>query len=140
MNDDARPHGDHDTGVVRKAAGLAKGAASGAVGFVAGRRFGRTPAGRARKAAEDGASTFHIRLDLAEITYGAGAKGGKTTEPEVADAIGEIEAEGWRLDHIEYLTEAEEWERTDADGSITRGTTPHTFAVLLFRSAAPPAS
>lgn len=137
---DDRPS-DHDNaeeaqkGIVRKAAALAKDAATGAAGFVSDRRFGRTPAGRARQAVEDGATTFHIRLGLDEITYAAGSGANRASEPEVADAIGQIEAEGWRLDHIEYLTENETWERTDADGSVTRGQTPHTFAVLLFRRA-----
>jgi len=121
-------------GPLRRAGGLAKKAAGATVGFVTDKRFGRTPAGRARSAARDGATTFHIRLDLDDITYRSGAKGNKTDAPEVGDAIGQIEAEGWRLDHIEYLTETDEWERTDDEGNVTRGTTQRSSAILLFRS------
>lgn len=144
MTTDERAESDEPTGSdgepadsdgpLRRAGGLAKKAAGATVGFVTDKRFGRTPAGRARSAARDGATTFHIRLDLDDITYRSGAKGNKTDAPEVGDAIGQIEAEGWRLDHIEYLTETDEWERTDNEGNVTRGTTQRSSAVLLFRS------
>lgn len=132
-DDTASAGADGSPGVLRRAAGMAKTAASGAAGFVADKRFERTPAGRARQAAEDGARTFHIRLDLDEITHRTGSGGAKTSRPDVSDAIGAIEAEGWHLDSIEYLTEVDEWERTDADGSVTRGSTPRSSAVMLFR-------
>lgn len=134
--DTAGPSGVEDEsggGPIRRVAGLAKHAVTGAAGYLADKRFERTPAGRARAAAEDGAATFHIRIDLDDIAYRARAKGGKAEEPEVTDVIGEIEAEGWRLDDIEYLTETDDWERTDEDGSVTRGSTQRTSAILLFR-------
>lgn len=127
---------DDDPGALRKAAGLAKSAVTGAVDYVSDKRFERTPAGKAKVAAEEGATTFHIRLDLDDISYRSKGKAKAATNPEVDDVIGAIEAEGWRLDNLEYITEAEQWERTDGeDGSVTRGSTEHTSAVLLFRRA-----
>ena len=120
-------------GALRKAAGLAKSAVTGAVDFVAEKRFDRTPAGKARAAAEDGATTFLIRLDLADISYRSKGKAKAAEDPEVADVIGAIEGEGWRLDNLEYITEAEQWERTDDEGAVTRGSTESTSAVLFFR-------
>ena len=90
--DDETAEDGSDAGPIRRAAGLAKDAVTGAAGYVAEKRFERTPAGRARAAAADGAATFHIRLDLDDITYRARAKGGKAEEPEVNDVIGAIEA------------------------------------------------
>ena len=51
----------------RRIADKARAAATGAASYVADRRYERTPAGKARKAARRGASTFHIRLDLDSI-------------------------------------------------------------------------
>ncbi len=120
-------------GALRKAAGSLRGAASGAVAFVADKRFDRTPAGKARKAAEAGASTFHIRLDLDDIAHRGG--GHHTREPELDDAIGSIELEGWVLDQIQYVTETDEHEDTDGEGTLHRRVVQRTSAVLLFRRA-----
>lgn len=130
-NEDETDEAD-DAGVLRRVGRVARSAAGAAGGFIADRRFARTPAGKARAAASDGASTFHIRLDLDDIAYHADGRG--TDDPEVDDTIGAIEAEGWALDSIDYVTETETWEEADDDGHVVRsGTRDHTFAVMLFR-------
>jgi hypothetical protein len=142
VDEDDEPETDHGSdegdshddapGALHKAAGLVRSAASGAVSYVSDRRFGRTPAGKARQAAEEGAKTFHIRLDLDSIAHRS--DGHSTHEPELDDAIGAIEAEGWRLDQIQYITETDDWEKTDDQGRVSHGSEQRTSAVLLFRS------
>lgn len=127
------------SGAVRRAAGMARSVASSAAGLITGRRFSRTPAGKARAAAERGASTFHIRIDLDDISHRAGQA---ETTPRIDDAIGSIEAEGWRLDNLEYVTETDVGEERSDDDQLRHATTQRTFAVMLFRrrdDPAPPA-
>ncbi len=136
MGDQGEEDGsDTGSGAVRRAAGLARSAASSAAGLVAGRRFSRTPAGKARAAAERGATTFHIRLDLDDISHRAGQA---DTTPRIDDAIGSIEAEGWRLDDLEYVTETDEWEERGDDEQHRHSTIQRTFAVMLFRRSDDP--
>ena len=134
MGEDDPVEEDEDgTGALRKAAGLAKSAVSGAVEYVGDRRFERTPAGRARTAVEDGAATFLIRIPLDDIAHRS--EGGSVNSPEAADAIGHIEAEGWTLAQLDYVTETAGWEDVDDGGTIRRGARQLTSAVLLFRRA-----
>lgn len=124
---------DDSAGALRKAAGLAKSAVSGAVEYVGDRRFERTPAGRARGAFEDGAATFLIRIPLDDIAHRSDA--GSVDSPDAPDAIGHIEAEGWVLAQLDYVTETAGWEDVDDGGTIRRGARQLTSAVLLFRRA-----
>ncbi|MEM7285514.1 MAG: hypothetical protein AAF480_04110 [Actinomycetota bacterium] len=131
------PVGDDEeadgAGALRKAAGLAKSAVSGAVDYVGDRRFERTPAGRARSAYDDGAATFLIRIPLDDVAHRS--EGGSVNTPDAPDAIGHIEAEGWVLAQLDYVTETAGWEDVDDGGTIRRGARQLTLAVLLFRRA-----
>lgn len=138
--DNDEPGNDHDhddenesAGALRKAAGLAKSAVTGAVEYVGDRRFERTPAGRARNAFEGGAATFLIRVPLDDIAHRS--EGGSVDVPDAPDAIGHIEAEGWTLTQLDYVTETAGWEDVDDGGTIRRGARQLTSAVLLFRRA-----
>ena len=134
MADDNDAESDDDgAGALRKAAGLAKSAVTGAVEYVGDRRFERTPAGRARAAFEDGAATFLIRVPLDDIAHRS--EGGSVNSPEAADAIGQIETEGWTLSQLDYVTETAGWEDVDDGGTVRRGARQLTCAVLLFRRA-----
>ena len=124
-------HDDDGAGTLRKAAGLAKSAVTGAVEYVGDRRLERTPAGRARSAFEGGAATFLIRIPLDDIAHRS--EGGSVDSPDAADAIGHIEAEGWTLAQLDYVTETAGWEDVDDGGTIRRGARQLTSAVLLFR-------
>ncbi len=127
-DDETVDDGDTDGGgALRKAAGLARSA----VTYVGDRRFERTPAGRARTAFEEGAATFLIRVPLDDIAHRS--DGGSVTSPETVDAIGHIEAEGWTLNQLDYVTETTGWEDVDDGGTVRRGARQVTSAVLLFR-------
>lgn len=133
--DHTPPAEDDERNPLARVAGAAKSAVTGAVGYVQDKRFEKTPAGRARVAFADGAQTFHIRLDLDDVAHRADGRG--TRDPRVDDAIGAIEAEGWRLEDLEYVSERDEWEETDENGVVTRGSRAQTFAIMLFRRADP---
>lgn len=133
VNDETR-HDDADDdrpGALRRTAGLLRSAATGTASFISDKRFDRKPAGKARKAREAGAATFHIRLDLDDITHRS--DGHSTREPGLDDVIGSIEAEGWALDQLQYVTESDEHEHTDDKGLPHRDVEQRTSAVLLFR-------
>lgn len=131
-DDDAVDDDESDGGgALRKAAGLARSAVTGAVDYVGDRRFERTPAGRARTAAAEGAATFLIRITLDDIAHRS--DGGSVASPETGDAIGQIEAEGWTLTQLDYVTETAGWEDVDDGGTVRRSARQVTSAVLLFR-------
>jgi hypothetical protein len=65
-----------------------------------------TPAGQAKAAKAAGANTFQISLPLSQTTGFKGVFFGgstKTTKTEHSSLIDAIEAQGWRLEHANYV-------------------------------------
>jgi len=71
------------------------------------KKFAQSPAGMARAARVAGARTFQISLKLSETRSTAtpliGGTSSKTTRYQHDTAIDSIEAEGWRLEHANYV-------------------------------------
>jgi hypothetical protein len=65
-----------------------------------------TPAGQAKAARADGAKTFQISLPISQTVGRKGAFFGgssTTTSTEHSSVIDSIEAQGWRLEHANYV-------------------------------------
>lgn len=78
-------------------------------------RFAHSPAGRAREAAQRGDTIFQHRAMVDHRGHG--------------EVLSAIEAEGWKLDSTEYLTETE----TDIEPEGHEHVSTMTYAIYFFR-------
>ena len=102
-------------GQVGKARGRAAERTEGLRQKAADYRFARSPAGRARAAAERGDRIFQYRSMLTNAGHGSD--------------LSAIEAEGWNLDQTDFQQETE----TTAEPDGEQYTQSVTYAVYLFR-------
>jgi hypothetical protein len=100
-----------------------------------------TPADRARAAYEAGDTFFQLRVDVSRVEgYSSdwnlgGRQRTQTTRNDAADLLGQVEAEGWHLEHTGYVfVETGEVSRSKmmSHGSVSR-TNGYVEGIYLFR-------